>query len=305
MNKSTYWKNFKLGKELDISGRFIYNGLECFHNMKSFHYEEDAFEFLYNISVGIERLLKICIILIEHNDNLDQEKFEKSLRTHNHQDLLTRIQKKHKLKLSKPHSDFMQILVKFYKSYRYGRYGLGFVGDGEKIELHHFLEKHLKLEIDDETLFVTLNENMIKNFIGKIIGKITQQLYEIISLEARRLNIYTYEIRYATKAYKIFIARQYNFFNEDILWKELLIFFVNSKNNSGEMKFIKSIKPLDFGSLLLANYMQCFGSNLKKLAFIMDELEHHYMGLENVKDRLNTIEVIGNPAITWDDDEDI
>ena len=65
MDRSEYWKNFKLGKELDISGRFIYNGLQCFHHLEHFCYEEEIFEFLYNVSVGIERLLKVCVILIQ------------------------------------------------------------------------------------------------------------------------------------------------------------------------------------------------------------------------------------------------
>lgn len=49
-----FWKNFRLGTELSISGNFIYNGLYNFDLMSHFYYEDEAFEFLYNISVRIE-----------------------------------------------------------------------------------------------------------------------------------------------------------------------------------------------------------------------------------------------------------
>lgn len=39
MDGTTFWKNFNLGKELDIAGSFIYNGLHSFYLMESFYYE--------------------------------------------------------------------------------------------------------------------------------------------------------------------------------------------------------------------------------------------------------------------------
>jgi len=45
----------------DISGSFIFNGLKCFHEMDTLYYSDEIFEFLYNISVGLERLFKITI----------------------------------------------------------------------------------------------------------------------------------------------------------------------------------------------------------------------------------------------------
>jgi hypothetical protein len=306
MDRSEYWKNFKLGKELDISGRFIYNGLQCFHHMEHFCYEEEIFEFLYNVSVGIERLLKVCVILIEHSDAVDQKEFEKSLITHNHQELLKRVKAKHSIGFSTAHNDFIQIIGKFYKSHRYGRYDLEAMKakDEEKIQLHAFIEKHLKLKIDDETMFaVTRNDVAIKKFIGKTIGKISEELFKIVELEAGRLNIYTYEIRYGSKASKIFTFKKYDFFDEDILWKELLIFFVNSSEESGQIKFIKSIEPLDFDPALASDYMECFASDVKKLA-VMDELESLCENLDDHKDRKAKLEVVGNPNVYFRDEED-
>jgi len=91
MNRDQVWKNFDLGKELDVSGTFIYNGLRCFHEMKTLDHAEEVFEFLYNLSVGLERLLKIAVILLEHDGSQDQGAFEQSLITHNHLELLRRL----------------------------------------------------------------------------------------------------------------------------------------------------------------------------------------------------------------------
>ncbi len=94
MDKTRSWKNFTLGEELHIAGRFIYNGLRSFHEMNVLHNDDEAFEVLYQLSVGFERLLKVAVILIEHDDTLDQEHFEQSLITHSHLDLLARVTKK-------------------------------------------------------------------------------------------------------------------------------------------------------------------------------------------------------------------
>ncbi len=53
MNTTQFWKNFTLGDELHIAGRFIYNGLRTFHEMDTLHYEDEVFEVLYNLSVGL------------------------------------------------------------------------------------------------------------------------------------------------------------------------------------------------------------------------------------------------------------
>lgn len=77
MDRTQFWKNFSLGKELDLAGGFIYNGLRRFHEMDSLYHEAEVFELLYNLSVGIERLFKVAIVLIEHDEFVDQERFER------------------------------------------------------------------------------------------------------------------------------------------------------------------------------------------------------------------------------------
>lgn len=58
-DKGLFWKYFKLGEELHIAGTFIYDALYCIDLLEHFHYEDECFDFLYKISVGIERLERI------------------------------------------------------------------------------------------------------------------------------------------------------------------------------------------------------------------------------------------------------
>lgn len=307
MDRETFWKNFELGVELDISGRFIYNGLRAIHEMDNLYNSSEVFEFLYNISVGIERLSKIAVILIEHDKHSDQEVFEKSLITHNHMDLVGRVRASKNLPLSAPHLELLQLLSKFYKSHRYGRYGVNAssMTEQEKHVLHRYIEKYLSITIFDEFPFnVSPLTRKIRYFLGRTIGKISITLYEAIIEEARRLGIYTYEIRTYTKAYKIFIKEEFNFFPEDILWKELIIAIANSEDPQGHLKYIRGIDPLSFDFGSGCGHLQAFSSEEKKMQ-VLDELEYLYDELESQKMRLEQIGVIGDPTIDfWDEGQD-
>jgi len=303
MRQSEFWKNFHLGTEIDIAGTFIYNGLRRLHEMESLYHESEVFEVLYNLAVGVERLLKVAVILIEHEDSVDQEAFEESLITHSHQELMRRVRTKHDLKLSAPHNEFLDILGRFYKTLRYGRYTLGADHTAEKKLLHRYIEKCLEIKVEDDFPFqITPNDDRIRKLIGKRVGMLTKGLYEVIVVEATRLGIFTYEIRSDSKAEKIFVRERFEFMAEDVLWKELLVFFLNAQEQSGVMKFMKSIEPLPFDPELTSEYLQCFGSEEKKLA-VLDELESVYKDVENVKTRLRMLDVIGNSSFSFHDDD--
>ena len=132
MKPTQFWKNFRLGEEIGVSGAFIYNGMRRFHEIQMLDFTDEVFEFLYNLSVGFERLLKITVVLLEHYDTIDQKKLENSLITHNHLDLLARVKKHTSINLATPHNDFLRLLGSFYKSLRYDRFTLSSVYDFQK-----------------------------------------------------------------------------------------------------------------------------------------------------------------------------
>jgi len=302
-----FWKNFRLGTELQISGSFIYNGLYVFSQMEHFYFEEQIFELLYNLAVGIERLEKIAVILIEHDDKTNQEEFEKTLITHNHIELLNRIKKKHQFNLGKPHIKLLQILADFYRSDRYNRYNVASVYEpNREKKFVKFLATELSMEIKTEFPFVTENDDKIRRFIGKLTEKITLALYQVVQKEAQRLRIFVTEIRSESKAYKIFIAKQFNFEPERYLQRELFVHLLRSKPSRGFQEFMDSLEPLPF-DIYQTNYY---------IKFIMDF--HHHVNLQGEidtiaedsplkKDRIEQVKLIGtdyNFEDGYEDDEE-
>jgi hypothetical protein len=262
--------------------------------MDTFYYEAEIFEFLYNISVGIERLEKITIILLEHDGQTDQEEFEKNLITHDHVKLFNRIKTHKEILVSKPTTKFIQVIKDFYHSSRYNRYNKNSVyKENHESKFRKFLEQELNIEIKIEMLGTTPNDQRIKNFIGKIIIKLTSQLYEIIRDECQRLNIYTYEVGYESKAFKIFIAKEHLFEDEHYLQKEILVHLLRKrKKGDGFQEFIKTIKPLPF-EMYNTNYYFQYLINFHKHRSVLDELRSMAEDKPKKKERLDMVSIIG------------
>lgn len=307
MQPDEYWKNFNLGTELDIAGRFLFNGLQVFHEMEHFANEEDAFEFLYAVAVGVERLLKIAVILTEHDSSTDQDAFEKSLITHTHQELVLRLRDKHDIKFTARENEFIALLGRFYTSQRYGRYSLNsvYAPSQERHELVQFLEKHLEISIDVSTgLAITPNERKHRKFIGKVVSKIVEPVHQIVENEARRLNIYTYEIEYRSKASKIFLSKKFDFEEEDILQAELIAYFLSAEACGPNARLIRDlIKPLPFDPALEGEYLAALRSDRKK-STVLDELEAHYEEIPNFKERRNLLEASMLESLNYGDEEE-
>jgi sulfur relay (sulfurtransferase) DsrC/TusE family protein len=300
MKDEEFWQNFELGIEIDIASSFIYDGLKNFYQMDSLDLETEIFSVLYCLSIGIERFLKVAIILIEFNVKTDRDEFEKSLITHNHSDLMSRIRKNKSINLSKVHNEFISLLSNFYKKYRYDRYKIDTINhlSKEKKALVSFLSNY---NIIEGKLYINLttyqNTSKAKKFLKNLISKIILQLYNIIEDCAREKNIYTYELRYGSKAQKLLLGEGFNHINEDMIWKEILLFLMNTKQKSQYLSLMKSIKPLNLDIALIGEYLQVF-NNKSKSDEVLEEIENLYSENKiSVKDRLNLLDFIGgNPS---------
>lgn len=304
LTRAEYWKNFRLGEELDVSGTFIYNGLHRFFEIKRLDSGADIFEIFYQLSIGIERLMKISIVMLEHDDKSDPEAFKNSLVTHNLQTLLSRIEKNKDLGLSSHHRAFLNLLTRFYKDLRYDRFSISASLElgKENQELFNFLKKQLNIELDDkDTLFGNENTNQYKKFIQKVVIKIVSALYELIKERANVLGLYTYELSSGSKAETVFL-RKADIITEDLLWKELLIFFMNTKETSGFLNFLRCINPLPFDPGLVEDYLACFQSDSAR-SEVVDELDYLYSEeVPDAKERLQMMSIIGERGIYFDDE---
>ncbi|WP_052090955.1 hypothetical protein [Desulfosporosinus sp. HMP52] len=308
MDKVTYFKNFAMGTEIDIAGTFIHQGIKEFNRLRSFHYESEIFHVLYPISVGIERLQKALIVLLE-DISLDQiESFEKSLITHSHQELHARILKWCDIKFNSHQYRFLQVITNFYNSCRYDRFNISNDYAKERDLLTDFISTSLEIDINISNLFPTNNNDRIKDFFGRVIGSISRKYYEQIKEQAFKQNIYTYELRSGSPAEKIFLPQftrdslQEQYVNEQISFKEFIVFLMNAKTTSAYYEFIKSIEPLNIEIAFVQDYLACIceGEVPQSLINEVEALYEHE--IEDIKERINVMNVIGDEGIIFFED---
>lgn len=294
MDPNYNWKNFRLGTELQIAGSFIYNALNCFDRMLNLYYEEECFEFLYNASVGIERLQKILLILLKKVEPEELPQFEHSLVTHSHIDLMERINTLIQVRPDDTHVKFLSVLTDFYYNTRYSRYRMesAETASKDRYALIEFIQEELKVTIDNESLMSTPLDKKMKNYISNLIGKISSLYYQAIESEARKYNMYTYELTSGSKAYKVFRRKEYNFERERLLKRELISFLLHLDENDGLIKFIKEIQPLPFD---IPNHDDIVKPLIYDRIdhFMMDELEHIYAENPFDKERFMAINILG------------
>lgn len=290
MEKEFFWKNFKLNSELHITGSFIYNGLKIFNEMQVFN-EEDVFTFLYNISVGVERLEKILIII--SNKNLEEKELLKKIKTHNHSKLLSIIEEKYSFKFTLEHLDFLELLSDFYNKNRYNKLsseGSCHKSTGDLLKYINFIG----LRVETQLIFNNkLNSDHIRKIIGKIIGRIVKGLYDKINKESYNKNFNTTETYSLTKASKIFQEESYNFLRERNLMKEIMIFLINNDNKKSKFfNFIKeNIKPLKFDPAFIEEYIKNPDSIIEKQP-LMEEMDFLYEEDISKKERKKRLEML-------------
>ena len=119
-----------------------------------------------------------------------------------------------------------------------------------------FFEDGLSISIGTEMKNCTEIDRTFKRFLGKVVGKITSQIYEIIRDESHSNNTFTYEIALESKAFKIFIQKSYDFFPERMMQKELFLYLSRSSLDEKSNKILDLMPPLPFGSYVFNDYVR-------------------------------------------------
>lgn len=306
MDESWYYKNFNMVKELDIAGEFIYNGITELNGTDVIRDNASTFFALYTISVGLERLQKIILVLWKFDKIENKEEFEKSLITHSHTLLRDEIKKYTKgLKVpdfNSRENDLILLLQKFYNSARYERYNINGKKDVEIDMFNSYINKHIRQvqrSVFDGCILLT---DDIKDFLGKVIGSISNKYYQLILEGSKKNNTYTYELRVGSKAEKVFLGN-YKLIegkmNERISFKELLIYLRNCKEKSAYLKFIDDITPLDFDPPLVMDYINSI-SNGNIPQGLVDEVETIYDENNYSFERVQLVDLIGCSNVEFD-----
>lgn len=303
MNPSEFWQNFKMGEEQEIACNFIYDGLRNLHEMETLNLETEIFPVLYNLSIGLERMFKVAIVLLEVNEDTDIDAFEKTLITHNHVALLERLKKKIDPNFSHAQTGLLNLLAVFYEDHRYGRFNIpqrDNLSKDKKLFLT-FLNKHLGIDIRDDIIG---NENslQIKKFMGKTVKKMTKSLYSIIDKAATAKNLYTYEISdSSSKAAKIVWGdEEIDFEREEIAMMEVLLFLLKN-NDLDRIKLLKEIEPLELDPAEEAEYLHfLIRKRTGHLSSIIGLVEAYQAELPDLKERLKMMRLIKDPSVGFD-----
>lgn len=300
------YKNFNMVFELDVSGEFIYNGIQELGRMSNFNKNAPAFFSLYNISVGIERLQKIILVLWKLDNNSDLEEFEKSLITHSHCRLNDEIKKCTKQEiLNSRENAFLSLINDFYKSARYNRFNINGEYDYEVSIFREYLEKHLKIEPNPFDYDGVLMTDEIKEFLGRVVGSISQKYYALVKEGSSKNSTYTHELRSFSKAEKVFLSkfRKQSLMEgqliERISFKEFLLYLRNSKDESAFLKYMSEIPPLEFDKGLIEEYINELSNSIIPQDLI-DEVEELYSENGYSQDRVNLVDLMGTRHVQFD-----
>ena len=108
-----------MANELDVAGEFIYAAIDKFNKMNNFDQVGDNFFFLYHLAVGIERVQKILLVIINDVERDEIEDFLEKIKSHNHIMLHGKIKEKVNISFSKEQNDLLNLLSEFYNAERY------------------------------------------------------------------------------------------------------------------------------------------------------------------------------------------
>lgn len=227
---NTNIRSLALCSELDITGNSIYLGIKRYS--KKMNDDTDIFYFLYQTSIGIERLIKISHRLLAATDsNFGYKVGHKIDELHNKTTKYTNIE------LRDAEINFLKMITTFYDKSRY--YNL----DSKKDE-----------SSSPNTLLNTYLLDNNNPDIGFVIGNIVKKYYELIRDVSYKIGVFSYELNYDSNAAKVFYSSQINdgdlsmiFKNEQRAFRELVVAFINFNKikltDTG--KYLANLKPVN------------------------------------------------------------
>lgn len=245
------------------------------------------------------------------DDEVDETKFEKELITHSHTGLRDKIKEVLKIhneniEFSKQENALFELLCGFYNTARYMRFNI----DGEwakELELiRTFLESGSN-HVETNTEFyngncIEVNEN-VKKLFGRTLKSIAAKYYKLVIKGSSKNQTYTYELRSASKASKIFYSQEKSLIkdqdNEYLAVKELLIYLRNSRDKTSFLKYVDEIEALEFDPANLITYL----SNIIKGIIpqeLLDEVEYLYGELDKPYDREKLISLFAEENVMFE-----
>lgn len=184
-----------LQREINNASMFVYEAIERINKTQVFIEESaDVFNFLYNLSVGFERVQKIVLHLLDIKESNDFcIKFNEKYHIHNHAELHNYIKGKEDPKLNETQIRLLNLLSDFYLNNRYGRYDQIGEYKFEAKELIHFVERSTGKKIEKLDRDCYKNDIWVKKFLTTQIVNLLRLYYNSVRNLSKSFNIYVDE----------------------------------------------------------------------------------------------------------------
>jgi hypothetical protein len=313
LTKVEYFKNFNIGREIDLAGTFAYNALSILNTTQDIYLNDQIFMFLYNASVSVERMQK-CVLFIYGNYNGSEiEQFAKKLKNHDHQNLQCKINEYTKKKLSEEQNALLMLMQNFYADGRYANYSMDGAYD-YKSALEDFVKRYYDASMVKTNFFAkdTYISEEAKERIGRTLGKLLYYYYDLIREKANALNLYTYELRNGSPAERVFLntfpknSLQAINTSERNALAELIVYLITNKDSTGYLNYVRGLKPLDLDPHMVPEYLADI-MNRKIPQSLVDEVASIYEDMTHtqVADRKSSVSIIGETHIFFPEDDDV
>ena len=307
MTQIEFFKNFNMGRELEISGEFLYESMREMYSLKSFYNHYQINKILYNGSVGIERLQKILLCMHLLNTQEDFSSAPKLLYEHNHIALYDKARTLTSISFHKNLVNLLSTFQEYYNDHRYGEFYLDYdSNDLVKLFVSYFsniTKKAYNLNApNDPQDLASIRRLYINN-----LGQIAREYFTLIKAKADELCIYTTELPYESNAGKVFYLRDcekmYDRINlESLAVKELIVYISKIFSKGNYKKISRHIKKIPFDPAMINEYLTDI-TTFRASSSLTDAVENYYEECETAvktTERLKLIDLIGNPYAILD-----
>jgi hypothetical protein len=309
-----YFKNFNIGKEIDIAGTFAYNALSALNSTQDIYINDQVFMFLYNASVSVERMQKCVLFMYGEYNEKEIKQFAEAIKVHDHRNLQCKINAHTKKKLSEEQNALLMLLRNFYTDGRYANYSTDdaydYISAFKDFVKSHYGSTMVKTHFFREDTYIS---EEAKERIGRTLGKLLCYYYDLIREKAHELNLYTYELRTGSPAEKVFLntfpksSLQAINASERNALAELIVYLITNKNSTGYLNYVRGLEPLDLDPHLVPEYLADI-MNRQIPQSLVDEVTSIYedMSHEQIADRKDCVSIIGETHVYFpeDDEED-
>jgi len=257
--------SISLNRELDNSSTFIYEGIKKIYETQYLNdVGGNVFNFLYNLSVGFERIQKIILYLLEIKEKNDFHiPFNQKYQIHNHIGLHQFMKEKIEIDLNENQTGLLAILADFYKNNRYGRFDFCDKPFFELEGLIRYLSKTMKKSPEMVGEMSYENSLEMKDFLSKQIIKLFQKYHNIINGLSSELNIFVDESCTESRVLDL-IYGSYNIHNDNLnfyqrhilLSKEFILMLIKLDSKKAYLNDFNHIESLD-----IEDYLEEYGIN--------------------------------------------